>query len=137
MFSLRESLRMGEREYGRVRQIALALPGVNERLSHSARCFFIQDRRPLCYYHDDHRGDGRISLWCPAPPGVADELVGAEPERFFEPTPSASGTFSGWLGVFLDTSGPHKVDWAEITAMIKDAYREVAPKKLIAQLDDK
>ena len=72
-------------------------PGVNERLSHGAPCFFVQDKRPLCYYHDDHHGDGRISLWCPAPPGVPEELVGAEPERFFEPTPSASGTFqAGW-----------------------------------------
>jgi len=128
---------MGRREYGRVRKIALALPGVNERRSHGAPCFFIQDKRPLCYYHDDHRGDGRISLWCPAPPGVAEELVGAEPQRFFEPTPSASGTFSGWLGAFLDTSGPHKVDWAEITAIIEDAYCEVAPKNLVAQLDNR
>jgi hypothetical protein len=127
---------MGKREYGHVRDIALALPGVNERHSHGAPCFFIQDKRPLCYYHDDHRGDGRISLWCPAPPGVPEELAGAEPQRFFEPTPSASGTFSGWLGVFLDTSGPHKVDWAEIAAIIEDAYREVAPKNLIAQLDN-
>src|SRR2546427_4597116 len=86
---------MGRRKYGRVRKIALALPGVNERLSHGAPCFFIQDKRPLCYYHDAHRGDGRIPLWCPAPPGVPEERVGAEPERFFEPAPSASGRFSG------------------------------------------
>jgi hypothetical protein len=127
---------MGEREYGRVRQIALSFPGVNERLSHGARCFYIEDRRPLCYYHDDHRGDGRIAVWCPAPPGVAEELAGAEPERFFEPPPSASGTFSGWLGVFLDTSGPNKVDWDEIAAIVEDAFRQVAPKNLIARLDD-
>ena len=126
---------MGTREYGRVREIALALPGVNERLSHGAPCFFIHDKRPLCYYHDDHRGDGRISLWCPAPAGIAEELVDAEPQRFFAPASSASGTFSGWLGVFLDTSRPYKVDWDEIAAIIEDAYREVAPKKLIAQLD--
>jgi hypothetical protein len=136
MLIVRESdCDMGTRELGRVRKIALALPGVNERLSHGAPCFFIQDKRPLCYYHDNHRGDGRISLWCPAPPGVPEELAGAEPQRFFEPAPSASGTFSEWLGVFLDTSGAHTVDWAEIAAIIEDAYREVAPKKLIAQLD--
>ena len=73
------------------------------------------------------------SLSCP--PGVPEELTGAEPQRFFEPTPSASGTFAGWLGVFLDTSRPYKVDWGEIAAIIKDAVPEVAPKKLIAQLD--
>jgi len=38
---------MGQIELDEVRKIALALPEVNERLSHGALCFFIQDRRPL------------------------------------------------------------------------------------------
>jgi hypothetical protein len=127
---------MGERERNRVRKIALALPEVTERTSHGALCFFVRDKRPLCYYHDDHRGDGRISLWCPAPPGVQEELVGSEPERFFAPTPSAKGTFSNWLGVYLDTTGPSKVDWDEVTAIVEDAFRMVAPKSLVAELDN-
>lgn len=89
---------MGKRELDRVRRIALALPEVNERLSYGAPCFFIRDKWAVCYYHDDHHGDGRISLWCPAPPGVQEELVSTEPERFFKPPMSAKGTFSGWLG---------------------------------------
>jgi hypothetical protein len=125
---------MGARELNRVRKIALALPEVNERMSHGAVCFFVRDKRPLCYFHDDHRGDCRVSLWCPAPPGVQEELVGSEPDRFFEPTPSAKGTFSTWLGVYLDTTGPNKVDWDELTAIVEDAFRMVAPKSLIAEL---
>ena len=121
---------MGQRELDRVRRIALALPGMNERLSHGVRCFFVRDQRPVCYYHDNHHGDGRISLWCPAPPGVQEELAGAEPKRFFKPPTSARGTFSGWLGVFLDTSGEDTVDWDEIAAILEDAYRHVAPGKL-------
>src|SRR6266513_271638 len=101
-----------------------------ERTSHGEPCFFVRDKRPLCYFHDDHKGDGRISLWCPVPPGVQEELVSAEPERFFQPPMSARGTFSGWLGVFLDTSGETEVDWDEITAILEDAFRHVAPKKL-------
>ena len=50
---------MGMRELSRVRKIALALPEVNERRSHGALCLFILEKRPLCYYHDEHRGDGR------------------------------------------------------------------------------
>jgi hypothetical protein len=103
-------------------------------MSHGEPCFFVRDRRPLCYYHDDHDGDGRISLWCPAPEGVPDELVSGEPERFFQPPTSAAGTFSGWLGVFLDTTGTNKVDWREITAILEDAFRTVAPKNLIVEL---
>ncbi len=129
---------MGERELDLVRRIVLALPEVNERLSHGAPCFFIRDRQALCYYHNDRHGDGRISLWCPAPPGVQEELVSAEPERFFKPPMSAKGTFSGWLEMFLDTSGENKVDLGrEIAAILEDAFRNVAPKKLIAELDNR
>jgi len=34
--------------------------------------------------------------------------------------------------VYLDVPG---VDWAEIAEIVADAYREVAPKRLAAQLD--
>jgi hypothetical protein len=127
---------VGTRKLDRLRKIALALPEVNERQSHGAPCFFFRDTRPLCYFHDrDFQGDGRISLWCPAPPGVLEAVVAAEPKRFFKPPMSARGTFSSWLGVYLDGSGANKVDWDEIAAIVEDAYRLVAPKKTIADLD--
>ena len=128
---------MSGRELDRVRRIALALPGVNERTSHGEPCFFVRDRRPLCYFHDDHNGDGRISLWCPVPLGVQEEMVSAEPVRFFAPTTSARGVFSGWLGVYLDTSGKHKVNWREVAAILEETYRYVAPKKLVIELDNR
>ncbi|HWT84020.1 MAG TPA: MmcQ/YjbR family DNA-binding protein [Candidatus Methylomirabilis sp.] len=126
---------MGELELGQVRRIALAFPGVNERLSHGEPCFFVRDKRPLCYFHDNHNGDGRLSLWCPVPADVQEELVTAEPERFFAPPTSARGVFSTWVGVFLDLTGKHKVDWDEIAALLEDAYRHVAPKSLVTELD--
>ena len=130
---------MGLRELNRVRKIALGLPEVNERLSHGTICFFVRDKRPLCYFHDVdfHREGSRVSLWCPAPPGVPADLVAAEPERFFRPTPSADGTFSDWLGVYLDKSGENTVDWGEVAAIIEDAYRTVAYKKLIIELNNR
>jgi hypothetical protein len=48
---------------------------------------------------------------------------------------SARGTFSEWLGVFLDTTGADRVDWDEIAAIVDDAYRQVAPRTLIAELE--
>jgi hypothetical protein len=125
------------RELDRLRRIALALPEVNERTSHGEPCFFVRDKRPLCYLHDDHNGDGRVSLWCPAALGVQEEMVRAAPNRFFAPPTSASGVFSGWLGVYLDTFGSSKVDWGEVTAIVEDAYRHVAPKTLVAELDNR
>ena len=37
----------------------------------------------------------------------------------------------GWLGVRLDRD----LDWDGIAGMIRDAYRQIAPKRLVAQLD--
>jgi hypothetical protein len=126
---------MGGRELRQVRKIALAFPEVNERVSHGEPCFFVRDTRPLCYFHDDHNGDGRISLWCRVPLDVQQELTAAEPERFFTPPTSARGVFASWIGVYLDLAGTHRADWDEIAALLEDAYRHVAPKTLVAELD--
>jgi hypothetical protein len=125
---------MGLSELDGVRRIALTLPEVNERLSHGAPCFFIQNRRPLCYYHDNHRGDGRVTLWFPVGPGVQEEMVAAEPKRFFKPPTSSAGTFENWVGLFLDTA---ELDWREIAGILEESFRRTAPKRLVAELDDR
>ena len=111
----------------------MALPRVTERISHGEPC--VQGKQPLCYFHDNHRGDGRISLWCPAPPWRAPDLTASEPDRFLHPTPSASGVFATWLGIYLDADDDDRVDWGEIARTIEDAFRTVAPKTLIDKLD--
>ena len=113
---------------GRVREICLALPEVNERLSHGSPTFFIRDKKTFVTFLDDHHGDGRLALWVAAPPGVQSELVEQEPDRFFVPPYVGH---RGWLGVRLDRD----VDWGEIAGVAEDAYRCVAPKTLIARLD--
>ena len=118
-----------------LRRIALALPGVEERQSAGAPAFYIRSKA-FCRFHDhDYGKDDRASLWCRAPKGVAEELTAAEPARFFQPTPSASGVFADWLGVYLDTSGDDAPDWDELTSILEEAYRMVAPKRLVAELD--
>lgn len=77
---------------------------------------------------DDHHGDGVTGLWCAAPPGVQEELVAAEPARFYRPPYVGH---RGWLGVRLDVD----VDWIEVDEIVRDAYRQVAPAKLVAVLD--
>jgi hypothetical protein len=54
--------------------------------------------------------------------------VETEPERFFRP-PYVGGR--GWLGVRLDV----EVDWDEIAGICEEAYRVIAPRKLVAELD--
>jgi hypothetical protein len=59
---------------------------------------------------------------------VQEELVAAEPGRFFRPPYVGH---RGWIGVRMDGT----VDWDEIDAICEDAYRAVAPKKLLVELD--
>jgi hypothetical protein len=112
----------------RVRAICLALPEVTERPAHGAPTFFVGVRKSLVKFVNDHHGDGRLAIWCQAPPGVQDELVSQDPERFFVPPYVGH---SGWIGVRLDVD----VDWDEVADIVEDAYRLVAPKRLVAQLD--
>jgi hypothetical protein len=112
----------------RVRKLCLALPEATEKLSHGSPTFFV--KKTFVMYLDDHHGDGRLALWCAAPPGVQGELVDQEPDRFFVP-PYVGGR--GWLGVRLDRDP----DWDEIAGIIEDAYREVAPKRCLALLDER
>jgi len=118
---------MGKRELDRVRKICLAYPQASEKLSHGSPTFFA-GKKTFVMYLDNHHDDGRLALWLAAPPGVQGEMVDLEPERFFVP-PYVGGR--GWLGVRLD----RKPDWTEIAQIIEDAYRMVAPKKAIAELD--
>jgi hypothetical protein len=110
------------------RSICLALPEVSERLSHGSPAWFIREKRTLTMFVDDHHGDGILGLWCPAFPGVQEEMVALEPERFFRPPYVGP---SGWLGVRLDVD----VDWDEVRGILTDSYRKVAPKTLVKQLD--
>jgi hypothetical protein len=113
----------------RLRAICTGFPEVTERPSHSAPTWFVRGKSSFAtYWGDGHHDDQFPHLWCAAPPGAQAELVEAEPERFFRP-PYVGGR--GWLGVRLDVA----VDWDEMARICEEAYRVVAPKKLVAELD--
>ncbi len=117
-----------ERVLARLREIALGFPEVNERLSHGAPTFLIRNKRVLVHLFDDHHGDNRLALWCAAPPGVQDELVEQESDRFFVPPYVGH---RGWIGVRVDIDP----DWEEVAQILEQAYRLVAPKPLVELLD--
>jgi len=131
-----EACCMGTRELDQLRQIVLLFPEVNERFSHGAPCFFIQNRLALCYFHDNHRGDGRTTLWCPATQAVQEALVAAEPQRFFKPPTSSAGSFRNWLGVSLESMAGDAPDWSQIAVLLKEVYCSIAPKRFAAQVHE-
>ena len=122
------SQRMHDKALTAVRRICLSLPEVSERLSHGSPAWFVREKRTVAMFVDDHHGDGILGIWCPAFPGVQEEMVALEPERFFRPPYVGP---SGWLGVRLDRD----VDWDEVRGILTDSYRKVAPKTLVKQLD--
>jgi hypothetical protein len=110
-----------------VRAACLALPEVNERLSHGSPTFFIRDKKTFVMFVDDHHGDGIVGIWCAAPPGTQEQLILEEPRRFFYP-PYVG--YRGWVGVRLDVDP----DWQELAGIVTDAYCAVAPKTLVTQV---
>jgi hypothetical protein len=113
----------------RLRAICLAFPEVTERLSHGAPTWFVRGKKTFVMLWEQGHHDVEFPhLWCAAPAGAQQELIASDPRRFFRPPYVGH---RGWLGVRLDRDP----DWAEIAELCEDAYREVAPKTLIAKLD--
>jgi hypothetical protein len=110
-----------------VRSTCLALPGVTERLSHGSPAFFV-GRRFVMLWPRGHHHNRFPHLWCAAPPGAQESLVGAAPDRFFRPPYVGD---RGWLGLRLDGD----VDWDEVAIVCEDAYRTVAPRTQVRRLD--
>jgi hypothetical protein len=108
----------------RLRELCLALPEVTEKVSHGEPTWFV--RKVFVSYADRHHDD-RLAFWCAAAAGVQEELVAQDPERFFRPPYVGH---RGWLGVYLDVP----LDWSELAEIVTDAYRAIAPKKLVAKL---
>lgn len=113
----------------RLRRICLALPESTERLSHGEPSFFVRDKKQFVMLDTHHHGAEHLGFWCAAPPGVQEELIAENSEQYFRPPYVGH---RGWIGVRID----RRPDWAEITEIVRDAYRQVAPKGLRAQLDE-
>jgi hypothetical protein len=111
-------------ELERVREICLALPEVTERLSHGTPTWFVRDEKSFATFWDDHHGDGRLCVWCAAPPGMQEALVAGEPSHYFRPPYVGH---RGWLGVLLNAG----LDWNEIAGALEEAYCCVAPASLV------
>lgn len=113
----------------RVRELCLALPAVEERLSHGEPTWFVGGKKTFVMFADRHHDD-RVGIWCAAGPGVQESLVAQRPMQYFRPPYVGH---RGWLGIYLDVS----VDWGEVADLVDDAFRMVAPKSLIAELDQR
>ena len=117
-----------------LREIALALPAAVEFVSHGRPCFkagekgkvFATFGAGLKTGPGEHRRiDSALTVKIPLEelPAFDDD------ERFF--VPMYAGT-APWRAIDLARSG---MDWAEIAELVDASYREVAGKRLLAELD--
>ena len=72
---------MSDEPMDRLRAICLALPEAAEKEAWGDPTFRVRDK----IFAMVKVGDGRISVWCKAPPGSQAVLVGADPDLFFVP----------------------------------------------------
>jgi phosphoribosylglycinamide formyltransferase-1 len=108
--------------------IARSLPEAQVAAVGAGHLSFCVGRRVFAYHLDDHHGDGKVALCCKAPLGEQETLVQLAPDHYYVPAYLGS---QGWVSLRLDTP---RVDWAEVESLVREAYRLVAPKKLLAKL---
>jgi len=117
----------------KLREICLALPGADEKVSHGRPAFFTKKIFAIfgAVVKGDHYTDtySQALIFMPDP----DEAQAVDhDERFFVP---AYWGPSGWRGLDLRDAGKSKVDWDEVAELVADSFRATAGKRLIAELD--
>ena len=114
----------------RVRRLCLALPEAEEKEAWGEPTFRVRNKLFAMYANaDTHHGKGIDGLWIKSTGVNQDLLVHDDPERYFVPPYVGP---SGWVGVRLGNDP----DWEAIGELLRDAYRLIAPKKLLARLDE-
>ena len=102
----------------RLRALCRDWPGVTEVTKHGRPCFAVRGKT-FVMFMDNHHGDGRLALWCKAPPGAQGTLIEADAKRFF--VPPYVGV-QGWVGVRLDAGGA----WGPIASCVEEGHRMTA-----------
>ena len=114
----------------RLRRLCLALPEVEERVSHGRPTWRVA-KQFAQYGGGERTADGHVrhehALLFVPDPGEIGALD--HDERFF--VPMYAGT-APWRAI--DLARP-SVDWEEIAELVDASYREVAGKRLLAELD--
>ncbi len=113
----------------RVRGLALAFPGADEKVSHGRPTFFTT--KVFCYYGGSIKVDGSYvqharSILVHPDDDEARSLL--EEPRCYRPAYLGP---SGWVGVDVDAA----TDWAEVAELLDASFRRSASSSLILQLE--
>jgi predicted DNA-binding protein (MmcQ/YjbR family) len=106
----------------RVTRICLALPDA-ERQLRGGHAQFLVRKKTFAYFLNNHHGDGIVSITGKVLPGENQALAAAQPARFY--LPAYIGP-RGWVALRLDVG---KVDWDEVSELVRCSFQLVAPKR--------
>jgi hypothetical protein len=112
----------------RLREICLAFPEAHEVEAWGEPTFRVKNKLFAMYAAEgNHHGSGRAGVWIKSAHVTQDMLVRAAPTRYFAPPYVGP---KGWVGAWLDRNP----DWEVVTDLLRDAWMQTAPKKLVASL---
>jgi len=104
-----------------VRQLALALPGVEEGTSYGTPAFRVRGKFLVRLREDGESLAVRISF------DTREVLMAAKPEVFF-----LTDHYLGYPSVLVRLS---TVEPAELQSVLEEAWRQSAPKRLVAEFE--
>jgi hypothetical protein len=109
-------------------KICMALPGSAKEEMHGQVAFRV-GKKTFAYYLNDHHGDGIVSICCKVLTGDNERLIDANPRKFY--LPAYIGP-RGWVALRMDRA---TVDWSEVQELVRGSYEQMAPKRLVRQLE--
>ncbi len=113
----------------RVRELALALPGAAEKVSHGRPAFFTQ--KVFAYFGGARKVEG---AWVEhahslvVQPDPDDRAALVQDSHVY--IPAYLGP-SGWVGMDLDA----ETDWVEVAELLDASFRLTAPRRSVDELD--
>ena len=120
---------MPPRPITRLRKLCLALPEAHEVEAWGEPTFRVRNKMFAMFASaNNHHGGGRPAVWLKSTHGEQARMLKAAPELFFKPPYVGP---SGWVGVWLDD----EVAWEELPEFLEEAFRLVAPKRLLSAWD--
>ena len=117
----------GEKQRKRIARIVEGFPEGEAKATGRHMSLEVRGKR-FGWFMIDHHDDGRVALNCKASAEMHDILQRLVPAHFHVPKYVGH---KGWVGVWLDLP---KLDWAAVELALREAYLQVAPKKLAARV---
>lgn len=113
-------------DLAKLREIALALPGAAEKLSHGSPCFFIEKGKAFAYIWHDHHGDGETAVMVKTADAEQQAmLIEADPALYYKP-PYLGPT--GWIAIRV---GAPDTDWDHVADKVAESWELVAPRRYL------